>query len=71
MGVLNCDINIDVITNREFSVWYLEYVYKVLVTTAIAGACDQKLVLISWVRDTITSLRKGGVLPLPNSAQRS
>lgn len=64
-------LTFNVINKREFSIWYLKYGYKVLVTAAVAGACDQKVVLIGCVRGTNTSRYKGGLLPLLNSAERS
>lgn len=47
-------LTFDVINKREFSIWYLKYGYKVLVTAAVAGACDQKVILIGCVRGTNT-----------------
>lgn len=64
-------LTIDVINNREFSMWCLEWGYNVLVPAAVTVASDHNVVLNGCVRITNSPLRKVGLLPLNNSAERS
>lgn len=64
-------LTINVINNREFSIWCLEWGYNVPVPAAVTVASDHKVVLSGCVRITISPLCKVGLLPLNNSAERS
>lgn len=64
-------LTINVINNREFSIWCLEWGYNVLVPAAVTVASDHKVVLSGCVRISNSPLRKVGLLPLHNSAEGS
>lgn len=64
-------LTINVINNREFSIWCLEWGYKGLVPAAVTVASDHKVVLSGCVRITNSPRRKVGLLSLYNSAERS